>query len=202
MGSCSDKTLEPGPLTALNPDDFLEPPLPPFAEPRAREFAARTGPFLTVLDAAYGALEAESLIDLGGGFADLFREIDGVQRSAVDPEALANLQAAEDGFRVARDKTASLQSWLPPDVQAPPGFYVLYFRVVDAAGAPVAGALVEIDADFGNGHTRSTDGVGFCSFDVAVDVTVAWTVSLGGAVRASGVAAAHASFSRVDVTLP
>lgn len=189
MGSCNSPELEPGPLEELKASDFVSAPEPPFAAPLAREFADRTSGFLAVLDGAFVALEAEQALDLFGDVADIGAGFTAVTAAAVNPEALANLQAAEDGFRVARDKTASLQSGLPSDVQQPTTFIPFNFVVQDAAGARVAGALVTMDADFGNGSTRSTDGRGIANFGVPPTATVAYTVTHAGYTTASGIVA-------------
>lgn len=188
MGSCSSPELEPGPLPILEETAIVGPPEPPVFTPLAQEFASHNGAWLGTLDASIAILDAESAIDLGGDLLGSIGALANVKSAAVDPEALANLQAAEDGYRVARTQTASLQANLSPDVQQPTRIGPLNFFVVDAAGVPIAGVLVTIDADFGNGSTRSTDGGGFCNFGVALDVTVAWAATRAGYASASGTA--------------
>lgn len=65
MAACSDPTYEPGPVSLLD-ETALEGPLePPTLTPIAQAYADQTGPWLTVLDTSYAALEAESVLDLG-----------------------------------------------------------------------------------------------------------------------------------------
>lgn len=201
MGACSSPELEAGPLVELDVADFVGPPEPPVFTPLAEEFASHNGAWLGTLDASIAILDAESAIDLGGDILGSIGALASLKSAAVDPEALANLQAAQDGYRVARNAAASLQAGVPADVQQPTGFAVLNVRVRDTSGAPIAGALVTIDADFGNGSVRSTDGGGLANFGVAFDATVAYTVTASGFAVGSGVATRVENFRLVDVTL-
>lgn len=189
MPACSSEELEPGPITLLDEDTVIGPPEPPTFTPLAKEFADHLPGFYATLDASFAALEAEAAIDIGLGIVDGFGALASSFSASVNPEALANLKAAEDGYRVARAQTAALQGNLPSDVQQPELFTPLNFVVQDAAGARVAGALVTIDADFGNGSTRSTDGNGFANFGTAATGSVAYTVARAGYATAAGVVA-------------
>lgn len=201
MGSCSSPALEAGPLRELDVADFVAPPEPPVFTPLAEEFANHNAGWLSTLDSSIAILDAETAIDIGGDVLSGLGALASVKSAAIDPEALANLQAAQDGYRVARNAAASLQAGVPADVQQPTGFAVLNVRVRDAGGAPIAGALVTLDADFGNGSVRSTDGGGLANFGVAFDATVAYVVTAAGFAPASGVATHVKNFVLVDVTL-
>lgn len=200
MSSCSSPELEPGPLADLDPAEFVGPPEPPVFEPLAKEFASHNAGWLTTLDSSIAVLEAESLVDVGSDVLSGIGAIASVHQSAVDPEALANLQAAQDGFRIARDKTAALQAGVPSDVQQPTFFTQLNFHVHDASGAAVAGALVQLDADFGNGSSRATDAHGNANFGVATSGSVSYTITRAGFITASGVVTLGTTVAH-DVTL-
>lgn len=187
MSACSSPELEPGPVTLLDENAIDFTPSPPTFAPIAKEFASQLPGFYSTLDASIAALELEAAVNVGEGIVDGLGAVAHAFSTGVNQEALANLQTAEDGYRVARDKTAAYKSWLPADVQQPTAFIGLNFVVQDAAGARVAGALVTIDADFGNGTTRSTDGNGFANFGVAMTGTAAYTVTHSGYATASGV---------------
>lgn len=201
MSACSAPDLEPGPLTLLDEDTAIGPPEAPVFTPLAHEFSNSLPGVLSSLDGVFAAFDAEQAIDLGEGVLGALGASASTFASAVNPDALANLQAAEDGFRVARDKTASLQSWLPPDVQQPAHVTLVSFIVSDAAGARVPGALVTIDADFGQGTTRATDGTGGALLEFTPGATAAWTVTAPGFTEAHGVVTAAAQITVVRVTL-
>lgn len=190
MPACSSAELEPGPITLLDEDAAIGPPEPPTFTPLAKEFSNSLPGFYSALDASFAALEAEAAVDVAGGILDGLSAVPAHLSSSVNQEALANLVTAEDGYRVARDRTAALKANVPSDVQQPKTIVPLNFLIVDEAGAPVAGVLVTLDADFGNGTTRSTDGGGFANFGIAADVLVAWTATHAGYVPASGTARA------------
>lgn len=186
MSACSDQTLEPGPIALLNEDVVDTTPTPPVFTPLAKEFSNSLPGFYHALDESIGLLAAESTLDIAGGLLDGVSGLAGGLSASVNQEALTNLQAAEEGFRVARDKAAALGANVPADVQQPKDFKPFNFVVANAAGARVAGALVTIDADFGNGTTRVTDGNGLVNFGVATSGILAYTVDAVGYQRASG----------------
>lgn len=187
MSACSSPELEAGPLRELDAADFVGPPEPPVFTPLAEEFASHNAGWLSTLDTSIAILDAESAIDIGGDILSGLGALASVKSAAVDPEALANLQAAEDGYRVARAQTAALKANVPSDVQQPTAFLSFNFVVQDAAGARLPGALVTIDTDFGNGTTRSTDGRGIANFGVALTGVLGYTVAKAGYQTASGV---------------
>lgn len=201
MSACSSPDLEPGPLEALDPAAFVGPPEPPVFTPLAREFASHNAGWLSTLDSSIALLDAETAIDVGGDILGGIGAIASAHEAVVNPEALANLQAAEAGFSAARDKTASLQSWLPPDVQHPPHVSPIVFRVSDAAGSPIVGALITIDQNTGKGTTFATDGAGTALIEVVLQSTVSYGVTAPGFVAASGVTTGLAGFSVVRITL-
>lgn len=71
---------------------------------------------------------------------------------------------------------------------APPSMVNLNFNVKNncGAGSPVSGASVNIDQNFGNGTSRTTDGGGFANFGVNADTDIGWSVSKGGYNSSSG----------------
>jgi hypothetical protein len=189
VASCSSPDLEPGPLELLDETAIVGPPEPPTFTPIAHEFASSNGGIYAELDAVSAIFDAEAGADLFGDVAGAIGSVASSHQAVIDSEALANLEAAEDGFRVARDKTAALRGNVPPDVQQPQFFSPLNFFVHDAAGVGVAGALIRLDADFGNGSTRSTDGNGLANFGAATQGSVSFTVTRDGYQTASGVVA-------------
>ena len=90
----------------------------------------------------------------------------------------------------------------PPSSSSPPppGFVNLNFTVRDACSSSgISGATVQVDRDFGNGTTRTTDGGGFASFGVARNTSnIGWSVSAGGYNNGSGTA----STNTLDVNVP
>lgn len=67
-----------------------------------------------------------------------------------------------------------------------PQYFNLSFVVHDArSGAPVVGALIQIDYDSGNGTTRNTDSGGFANFGV-VERTYAYFISRAGYQTVAG----------------
>lgn len=188
MSRCSDPTYEPGPVTELDLGGFDGTLEPPVFTPMAQSFATQSGGWLSTLDASIAVLEAESLLDIGGDVLDTIGGIGSGASASVNQEALAHLTAAESGFAAVRDRVGELKTWLPPDVLKTQYIKLLDVIVSDGAGARVAGALVQIDADYGGGTTRVTDGTGIALFEVAPGVTVGWTVTAPGFAPRSGIA--------------
>lgn len=195
MTACSSAELEPGPIEPLPEDAIVGPPDPPVFTPLAKEFQNDVAGFHGAFDDAIALLAAESTIDVAGGILDGLDAGARAFSSTVNAEALAHLQTAEDGFRVARDKTASLVANVPADVQQPANILSTFLVFSDAAGARVPGALVTIDADFGNGTTRTTDGNGRVNFGLPQTGTISWTLDAPGRPRASGVLALNSQLA-------
>jgi hypothetical protein len=100
----------------------------------------------------------------------------------------------------------------PPVVTVPPApapqplFVNFNVDVGDLAGHPLAGAVVTIDHDFGNGTTRTTDAAGAANFGVFAGASIGWHVSAPGHLSASGTQlmgqVASVIHIRLDVTAP
>lgn len=202
MSKCSDPTLEPGPVTALDLGDFdgtLEPPV--FA-PIAQRFADQTHGWLSTLDASIAVLDAESLLDIG---SDVLGAIGGGGggATAVNAEALAHLVAAEDGFAAVRAHVGELKTWLPPDVLKTGEVFLLSFFVTDAGGAPIGGALVTLDVTLAGARTSSaTDASGEALLETAPGATVGWTITAAGHAPKDGVVTAAAQITVLRITVP
>ncbi|HKV99897.1 MAG TPA: hypothetical protein VJN96_08735 [Vicinamibacterales bacterium] len=202
MPTCSDPTYDPGPVAALDLGGFDGTLEPPTMAPLAQAFADQTSPFLTTLDVAYGALEAESVLDVGGDVVDAIAKIPTSGQGAVNAEATDALTLAQSGFENARASVVELKSWLPPDVLTPTYVSPIVFVVHDVAGAPIPGALVTVDQDTGRGTQFLTGSVGEALVEIALLSTVGWTVSADGHTSVSGVTTGQQNFSTVRVTLP
>lgn len=201
MSACSSPDLEPGPLEDLDPAAFVGPLEPPVFTPLAQEFASHNAAWLSTLDSSIALLDAETAIDVGGDILSGISAVASSHEAAVNPEALANLQAAEAGFSAARDKTASLESWLPPDVQHPTHVSPIVFRITDPAGQPIVGAVITLDQDTGRGTTFATDSTGAALVEIVLQSTVSYSVTAPGFVAASGVTTGLTAFSIVRITL-
>lgn len=201
MSACSSPDLDPGPLATLDPAAFVGPPEPPVFAPLATSYASQLSGFLPTLDDSIAILDAETAIDIGGDVLSSIGSIASSKAAVVDPEALANLQSAEDGFRVARDQTASLEAGLPPDVQQPAHVSAVVFRISDASGAPIVGAVVTIDQNTGKGTTFATDGTGAALVEIVESSTISYTVTAQDFISATGVTTGLVGFSIVRVTL-
>lgn len=202
MPACSSAELEPGPIALLDENIVDTTPEPPVFTPLAKEFSDSLPGFYHALDESVGLLAAESTIDVAGGILDGLGALPATFSSGVNAEALANLQAAEDGFRVARDKAASLGANVPADVQQPAHVKAFNIVVADSTGQRVAGALVTIDADFGSGTTAVTDGRGIATFSVSYSGIIAYTIDAPGHPRASGTIDLAVDLFAHFVTLP
>jgi len=201
MTRCSDETLEPGPVAALDLGDFDGTLEPPFATPIAQRFADSTTSWLSTLDAATTALELESALDVGGDLAGLFDGIGGGGATVVNAEANAHLQLAQAGFENARASIGEYKSWLPPDILPASHVNLLSFIVTDTSGARIPFARVTLDADFGHGTTFLAHDNGVALVEVGIGATVGWTVSADGHAPQSGVATATLTITAVRVTL-
>ncbi len=83
-------------------------------------------------------------------------------------------------------------------------FTNLNFYVTDGCtGGAVSGATVNINQNFGNGTTRTTDAAGFANFGVYTFTNVGWGVSAGGYNSSSGVnqSGSHGGSTNVSVSL-
>ena len=200
--TCSDPTYDPGPVSALDLGGFDGTLEPPTMTPLAQSFADQTSPFLTTLDVAYGALEAESVLDVGGDVVDAIAKIPTSGQGAVNTEANDALTLAQSGYATARASVAELKSWLPPDVLTPTYVSPIVFRVSDGAGAPIPGALVTIDQDTGRGTQFVTGSDGSVLVEIEQFSTVGWTITADGHAPVSGTTIGQQSFSTVRVTLP
>lgn len=188
MASCSDPTYDPGPVSALDLGGFDGTLEPPFATPLAQSFADTMSPFLPILDGAYTALEAESVLDIGSDVAGAIGTIPTSGSGGVNKEANDALLLAQSGFEGTRASVAELKSWLPPDVLAAPFTTISRFQVVDAGGAPIAGATVTIDVNVGAGSTLATGSDGWTPYFTVPTVSiVGYDVSAPGHAPATGV---------------
>jgi hypothetical protein len=202
MAACSDPTYEPGPVSALDLGGFDGTREPPTMAPLAQAFADQTSPFLDVLDGAYTALEAESVLDVGGDVVDAIAKIPTSGNGPVNTEASDALTLAQSGFENARASVAELKSWLPTDVLTPTYVSPIVFVVHDVAGAPIPGALVTVDQNTGRGTQFLTGSAGEALVEIDLLSTVGWTISAAGHTSVSGVTTGGPSFSTVRVTLP
>lgn len=203
MSACSDPTYEPGPVAELDLDGFDGTLEPPFATPIARSFASQTGSWLTTLDASFAALELEQTLDVGGDVLGAIGGIGSGATAVVNQEANAHLKLAEQGYETARAGVGELKSWLPPDVISVERVFILLFKVTDAGGAPIAGATVTIDADFGTGTTRVTKANGVTDIlEVQTFVTVGWLVTAPGHPPIGGATYVNSTLVTQPVTLP
>lgn len=74
----------------------------------------------------------------------------------------------------------------PPPPPPPPNLVNLNFYVKDQNGQPISGASVNINQDFGNGTSRTTDGNGFANFGVKSNTDVGYSVSASSCNGVSG----------------
>lgn len=91
------------------------------------------------------------------------------------------------GFEGAINVTAPPVTITVTSPSPSPTFVNLDFNVKDVCTSnPVSGATANIDQDFGNGTSRTTDGSGFANFGVYKNKTIGWTVSKTGYTDSGG----------------
>ncbi|TSC70041.1 MAG: cytochrome C family protein [Parcubacteria group bacterium Gr01-1014_46] len=82
-----------------------------------------------------------------------------------------------------------------------PSYAALDFIVKNQNGTNISGATVNIDQNFGNGTTRTTDSNGFANFGVNKNVTVGWGVTASNCTAVGGSQAVGNSNVTVNVTM-
>jgi hypothetical protein len=104
--------LTPGPFHAVDLGDPNQPPSPPVFASLAQAFADALAPLHTALDLAFEALLAETLLDVGAGFADDLTTLTAAAPAAGAPLDPTDLNAAARAYSEAYGQVVQLHGMI------------------------------------------------------------------------------------------